>query len=399
MTSGKAAPFQEAPAFLTGRRLHIAGSASPATPPLKVAYAHDIVAGIVRGLMQRRAGLVLGVGKEPRAAEATSDSPPLTFDWTALAAAAEALHDSPGRWDARDGPRIAVVTSEKGESEFPESRRALWRELLDSRHLGVERIAAGSRAAALIRRRQADFGDGLLIIGGGFGVEDLAAIYAAHRRPVVPMDLELGGSRGDGTGGATRLAREARANPTGFVRLRSDNSGLAGTRLAALATRDGQAPPDEVVAASLALLDQIALPVVFYTRLLNRAHPKFPGVESFFRTIVDPVVATAGYRRVEIGTDNAEHAFINVAIFDELHYAPLVIADVTGERPNCFIELGYALGRGTRVLATAAHGTAIPFDQDKLPVHFWFPERDADEEIERLYVFWRRNVNRPSIIV
>ena len=73
-------------------------------------------------------------------------------------------------------------------------------------------------------------------------------------------------------------------------------------------------------------------------------HPKFNAVESFFRNVVDPVVEEAEMSRIEIGTDKNEHAFMNVAIFESLHFSSLAIVDVTGERPNCFIELGYALG-------------------------------------------------------
>ena len=39
----------------------------------------------------------------------------------------------------------------------------------------------------------------------------------------------------------------------------------------------------------------------------------------------------------------ATYAFINVGIFENLHFSSVAVVDVTGERPNCFIELGYAL--------------------------------------------------------
>ena len=48
-------------------------------------------------------------------------------------------------------------------------------------------------------------------------------------------------------------------------------------------------------------------------------------------------------RRIEMGTERRDHAFIDVGIFENLHFSSVVIVDVTGERPNCFIELGYAL--------------------------------------------------------
>jgi hypothetical protein len=136
---------------------------------------------------------------------------------------------------------------------------------------------------------------------------------------------------------------------------------------------------------------------VFYVRLLNSGHAKFKIVESFFRDVVDPVVNEAGMRRVEIGTDDSDYAFINVGIFENLHFSSVAIVDVTGERPNCFIELGYAL-RGNRVLVTAEEGTKLPFDQEMIPCHFWKPGDTVADEKKALVEFWKKNINRPPIV-
>ena len=55
-------------------------------------------------------------------------------------------------------------------------------------------------------------------------------------------------------------------------------------------------------------------------------------------------------------------ALMNVEIFDTIHRAGLVIVDLTGVRPNCLMELGYALGRHRRVIISARVGTPLPFD-------------------------------------
>ncbi|MBK8270709.1 MAG: hypothetical protein IPK83_21345 [Planctomycetes bacterium] len=102
--------------------------------------------------------------------------------------------------------------------------------------------------------------------------------------------------------------------------------------------------------------------------------------------------------RVEIGTNKAEHAFMNVAIFESLHFSNLAIIDITGERPNCFIELGYALGTGNRVLVTAEKGTQLPFDQQAIPCHFWIPTDPVSERKKLFVEFWEKNVNRPTIV-
>jgi hypothetical protein len=114
--------------------------------------------------------------------------------------------------------------------------------------------------------------------------------------------------------------------------------------------------------------------------------------------VVDPVVADAGLQRIEMGTDETEHGFINVGIFDSLHFARVAIVDLTGNRLNCFIELGYAFGRATRVIVMAEDGTEVPFDTDAIPCHFWKPALGAEERQEELKSFWKKNVDRPPLV-
>lgn len=382
---------------LRGRRVQISGSASSDSVPERRAYAHELVANTVRAILRAGGGIVLGVGKEPRAPDALPDSAPLTFDWTALEAAAECIFGGDATFPDPSGAPVVVVSSEKAESEIPETRIALWERLLTSGRVRVESIRPGSRAATLIRQRQAEFSDALLALGGGAGVEHSAELFLERRRTVLPLDLPLGASRGDGTGGAERLAREARADPSRFLRLDPKVADFANARLAQLTTRLGAAPATVISERIVALLRDLELPRAFYVRLLNPAHPRFPAVEAFFRRVVDPVTRNAGFQRVEVGTDRAEHAFMNVEIFQNLHHASLAIVDITGSRPNCFIELGYALGRATRVLVTAEAGTDLPFDQQAIPCFFW---SDTDGDTVRqtqLVEFWTKYVDRPPL--
>jgi hypothetical protein len=188
----------------------------------------------------------------------------------------------------------------------------------------------------------------LVILGGGTGVEHSADLYLSRRKPVVPFDLPLGASRDDGTGGAMRLAKEARAEPGRFFSFSPAYANTEGAALAQIATRNGAAAASDIADRAVSLLAKIARPAAFYVRLLNPDHPKFKVVESFFRDVVDPVVEEAGMRRLEMGADKNEYAFMNVAIFESVHFSTVAIVDVTGERPNCFIELGYALRGGPR---------------------------------------------------
>ena len=245
---------------LFGRRVQISGSANPKTDPTLVLCAHEIVRNLVKAVMAAGGGIVVGLGREPLAEGAAPDAPSLTFDWTALDAAAESLKLGHGTWPAKFALPIVAATSEKAESEIPDNRRPLYETLLRSGLLHIESIMPGSRAAAFLRQRQAVFGDALVILGGGTGVEHSANLYLQRRKPTVPLDLPLGASRDDGTGGAVRLAKEARSEPTRFFRFDTRFANMESAALADIATRAGAAPPAEIAQKIAATLSSTGSP-------------------------------------------------------------------------------------------------------------------------------------------
>jgi hypothetical protein len=342
-------------------------------------------------------GLVLFAGKEPVQEIGVTGSPALIFDWTILETVGSVASQGKLAWP-HTRPPIVVVTSEKATSEISEHHRALWERLLRSGLIRVEYIQSGARSGALLRERQAQFGNVLICVGGGAGVEHLADLYQARHRPVIPLDLPLGASRDDGIGGSERMNRQARANPTPFLRLRPEVAEAGAALLVAASTGNGSVALGQVVSSLMQLLTAIDRPNAFYVRLLNDNVNEFPAVERYFREVVDPAVQKIGYRRLEMGTDATEHGFVNIEIFERLHFSELAIVDVTGLRPNCFIELGYALGCGIPVIAIAKEETTLPFDQSAIPCHFWIPGSDPKTDIQELLDFMEKNIGRPPLV-
>lgn len=382
------------PPPLAGRRVQVAGSVDAATAATLAHFGHEVVRRVVAGIIEQGGGLVIGAGKEPRLASGEGQ----VFDWTVLDAVAQAVQDARFAESEYSNQPVVVVLSEKGESEIPDVRRPLWDTLLRSGKVEVRRIMAGARSGAMIRHEQASHGDILLILGGGTGVEHLAEMYRRSLKPVIPLDVPLGASRADGTGGAERLARESRRDPQAFIRFGGGDAGGEGAALSTIATNAGTGDADRIAAAVQAVLLKLIRPTAFYVRLLNREHPRFGDVERFFRGVVDPVVDERGLTRIDLGVDPVESGFLNVEVFRRLHYAATAIVDVTGERPNCFIELGYALGREMRVICTAAEGTALPFDQVAIPCHFWSPTRSDADRRKELQMFWSHNAKRSPLV-
>ena len=122
-------------------------------------------------------------------------------------------------------------------------------------------------------------------------------------------------------------------------------------------------------------------------------------MEQFFRGTVDPLVKQLGYEPLQMGLGHNEFAWMNQAIFDSLHHSSVVLVDLTGQRPNCFMELGYAFGNGQRVIITARNDTRIAFDASPIEAFRWDEHADPADQIALLRTHWERNIDMPSLVM
>jgi nucleoside 2-deoxyribosyltransferase len=155
----------------------------------------------------------------------------------------------------------------------------------------------------------------------------------------------------------------------------------------------------EVVNGILHLIKAFRPPTAFYVRLLNNKVAEYAEVEDYFRQVIDPVVMEFGYEPVQMGKSDTTNAWMDVQIFESIHNAGAVIVDLTGVRPNCFTEMGYAFGRGRKVIVTAKDGTAIPFDTSAYEANLWTPAKSVTDKISELKQYWQRNISRPPLVV
>jgi hypothetical protein len=381
---------------LLGRRVHIAGSivadkSGAATEDVRRARA--FVESLTAELVKSGAMFVVPVDDEkPR----QCDDIPICFDWLIQKTIFDNLIHRPREAAALSGsPLIVAVQHYKSEAQIPAQYADLWDQLRGSDLVYVENANQWDMNSKRLEM-QALHGDILITLGGSEGVLFLANLYHDAGKPVVPLNFPITPA----DKGSRRLFDLAlnRQYSERFFRTEDGSPAHGLINRINFATRHDVAHRVRTV---MELLKTLERPAVFGVRLLNAKHDKYSSVEDYFEGVVKPVVESLGLKLVIVdGKKSSEESIINLEIFTKLHRSNVVIADMTGERPNNFIELGYALGRGHRVMVTAEEGTHNPFDIGPVPTHFWKPSSSASltERKNTLLEYWRANERRRRIV-
>jgi hypothetical protein len=375
---------------ISGRRVHLAGSADPDVEPQRLKYFHRLVKNVAKRTLAEGGGLVVTVGSEP--IHQTEHDLPLIFDWTLLEALDESLKTKLPDWPESQGAPIIAVGLPRWQDKMPKNRKPLWERLVSTENVELVQIRSELSVGGVLRERQAKFGDILVAAGGGPGVEHLAQLYMSTCRPVIPLDIKLKTKASAAEGLATRAIE----SPEKFFDYKPAHHAAAA--FSALSFKDPLPKVEEFEKKFFDFLFHLRRPRAFFARLLNRKRPEFGEVERFFRDVVDHVVQDAGYERFEMGKEASREPFLNVEVFQAIYSSSLVIVDLTGLRQDCLTELGYALGLGKKVIITAQEGTCLPFDSAALPCHFWSHEQVDTQRLTCLQEFMKKNINRKPIV-
>lgn len=375
---------------LFGRRIHIAGSISE---KLELATAEEVkrartfIRELVQELIMKGATFVIPVDAE----KLRTDDQPICFDWLVWKTIYEYLPNKP--LDTPN-PLVIAVKHHKTEDQIPRDYQDIWDKLRASDSIQIESAAYWNMNSKRMEI-QASYGDILITLGGGEGVLFLANVYHDAGKPVIPLNFKLG----DTNTGALRLY----------------DFGISGANAQKLFQVKGLAKPQtymnriemnrkknssDAVRDVLKLLGDLEPPKAFAVRLLNPKHNDYRDVQTFFDTVVQPIIEDElGYKLVVVdGKQSFDHARIDQEIFAKLHKSQLVLADITGLRPNCFLELGYALGRSLPIVLLAKLGTEHPFDIYSLSAHHWNPANLLQEQHREFIEHWNAIRNRPPLV-
>ncbi|MDX8129626.1 hypothetical protein QLH52_20160 [Methylomonas sp. OY6] len=376
---------------LFGRRIHISGSVVndlTIAPTNDVEDARTLVGCLVKELVKRGANFVIPVDAEPLR---KVDELPVCFDWLVWKAVRDNLAFRPPN---APGPLAVAVQHHKTEEQIPEAFVDMWDELRTTQLVKIESAAQWNMNSKRMEV-QARYGDILITLGGDEGVLYLANLYHDAGKHIVPLNLPLCSE----SKGSRRLYNFGLASSQTRRMFQIADDGDAHDWINRISFPKRQSIIDRV-SALVELLEALERPKAFAVRLLNPDHDDYDDVQNFFDVVAKPVLEDEfGYRLIVIdGRQTYEHARIDQEIFAKLHRSSMVLADITGARPNCFLELGYALGRGLPTMVTARDGADLPFDITTFAGHHWKIDGSADDRRRAFREHWYAIRNRPTIV-
>jgi hypothetical protein len=375
---------------LFGRRIHISGSVSldPAVAGIAdVKQTRELLQGLVHEMVARGATFVLPVDSEKKRPD---DDTPICFDWLAWETISKSLARRPA---AAPNPLVVAVQHHKTEEQIPAEFQKLWDDFRSSDLIQIENVSHWNMNSKRMEA-QARWGDILLTVGGSEGVLFLANLYHDAGKPVVPLNCKVTaadeGSRrlfvlGLSSAQAPRLFRPVAQTAHNWMNRINFTS---------------RTPVVDQVQGIIALLENLEPPPAFVVRLLNSEHVDYAEVQAFFDIVVQPVIeGELGYRMVVVdGHQKYEHARIDQEIFAKLHRSSVVLADITGMRPNCFLELGYAFGRSLPTMLMVKEGASHPFDIHTLAGLHWKATGTVDERRRAFREHWIAIQSRPPLV-
>ena len=369
------------------RRVHIAGSISryqQVASAEAVNKARSFVEGLVKELIPRGASFVLPVDDEKTRSD---DGLPLCFDWLVWKTLYENRDQRPSDIEEK---YVIAVKHHKSEDQIPEEYKHIWEGMEDVvrvHHVGRWNMGAKRREA------QASEGDVLLLLGGEDGVLHLANLYHDAGKPVIPLPFEIIGR----DAGARKLFADVGLSKLNSAKLFSTNTEERTPHEWMGSLDKGN---ELQVENLLELLDNLLPPEAFVIRLLDPEDKNYEEVESYHNEVLKPLVeGEYGFRLVTIDEQHSyETPRIDQEIFEKLHRSQVVLADLTGLRANCLVEVGYALGRGLPTLLLAKEGVDLPFDLKMRPALFRQESQTVEDKKNKFRIRWPKTLKFPPLV-
>jgi nucleoside 2-deoxyribosyltransferase len=111
-----------------------------------------------------------------------------------------------------------------------------------------------------------------------------------------------------------------------------------------------------------------------------------PFLDSAYKGVIKPIINSYDYHPLRID-EIQDSGRITDEIVEEISKSRIVLADLSGERPNCYYEAGFAHALGKEMIFTIKKGTAIHFDLSGYRFIEWETEQELREKLEERFKY------------
>jgi hypothetical protein len=106
-------------------------------------------------------------------------------------------------------------------------------------------------------------------------------------------------------------------------------------------------------------------------------------VDQNYELVIKPSLMTHKFS-VERADELASAGPVNEEVTEAIIKSKLIVVDLSGERPNCYYEAGFAHALGKPVIILAQTGTTGHFDLPGVQWHYWNSSMDLKPKFEKL---------------
>lgn len=139
---------------------------------------------------------------------------------------------------------------------------------------------------------------------------------------------------------------------------------------------------DKATVQARSLMERLMLPPKHQMFVIMRFDD--PHLDSAYKGVIRPLGEDFGYNVLRID-DIEDSGMITAQILESIAESELVLADLTGARPNCYYETGVAYATGRELILTVREGEEVHFDLSVYRFIRWKTEHDLRTKLrERL---------------
>jgi nucleoside 2-deoxyribosyltransferase len=116
-------------------------------------------------------------------------------------------------------------------------------------------------------------------------------------------------------------------------------------------------------------------------------------LDSAYEVVIKPVIEEFQYSALRID-EIQDSGKINDQILDQIIKSEVVLADLTGERPNCYYEAGYAHALEKEIIFTIQKGSSVHFDLADYRFIEWETENELRNQLRERFTAIQERSNK-----